>query len=133
MNANKKTASIFWDALNTQDWEKLASVVTPDFQHDNDVDYFYGRDEIIELFKGIAGTEGLDYIQHIDRVTAEGDIVVCEATWTGNHIFEMWGVPATGKSFAVPVVYILEFKDGLIKRLRSVYRDRRLEQEVSKT
>ena len=52
MSDNKKKASTFWDALNAHDWEKLASVVTPDFQHDNDVDYFYGRDEVIELFKG---------------------------------------------------------------------------------
>ena len=132
MSDNKKTASIFWDALNNHDWEKLSSVVTPDFQHDNDVDYFYGRDEVVELFKGTT-VEGLDYHQQIDRVTAEGDVVVCEATWTGKHIFDMWGVPATGKGFAVPVVYILEFKDGLISRLRSVYRDKRLEQEVSKT
>jgi len=131
MTDNKKVAKEFWDALNSQDWEKLASVVTPDFQHDNDVDFFYGREEVVELLKGTA-TEGLDYHQHIDRVTADGGIVVCEATWTGNHLMDMWGVPATGKSFAVPVVYILEFKDGLIKRLRSVYRDRRLEQEVSK-
>lgn len=49
----------------------------------------------------------------------------------GTTYFDMWGVPATGKSLAVPVVYILEFKDGLIKRLRSVYRDRKLELEVS--
>jgi steroid delta-isomerase-like uncharacterized protein len=130
MSDNKKVAKTFWDALNSHDWEKLASVVTPDFQHDNDVDYFYGREKVVELLKGTAA-EGLDYYQHIDRITAEGDIVICEATWTGNHIMDMWGFPATGKSFAVPVVYVMEFKNGLIKRLRSVYRDKKLELEIT--
>lgn len=130
MTDNKKVAKVFWDALNSHDWEKLASVVTPDFQHDNDVDYFHGREEIIQLFKGTM-VEGLDYHQQIDRVTAEGDIVISEATWTGNHIMDMWGFPASGKSFAVPVVYVMEFENGLIKRLRSVYRDRKLELEVT--
>jgi steroid delta-isomerase-like uncharacterized protein len=131
MNDNKQVATAFWDALNNHDWERLASLVTPDFQHDNDVDYFYGREKVVELLKGTA-VEGLDYYQHIDRVTGEGDIVISEATWTGNHIMDMWGFKATGKSFAVPVVYIMEFNDGLIKRLRSVYRDRKLELEITK-
>ena len=130
MSDNKKVASEFWDALNNHNWEKLALVVTPDFQHDNDVDYYYGRDEIVEMFKGMAATEGLDYYQHIDRVTAEGEVVICEATWSGNHIMDVVGVAATGKSFECPVVYVMEFEQGLIKRLRSVFRDQRFQNEV---
>lgn len=130
MSDNKKVAKAFWDALNNSDWEKLASVVTPDFQHDNDVDYYNGREEIIKLFKSMMA-EDLNFHQQIDRVTAEGDIVISEATWTGNHIMDMFGFPSSGKSFAVPVVYVMEFDQGLIKRLRSVYRDRKLELEVT--
>ena len=67
MSDNKKVAIAFFDALNDQDWEKLAPLVTPDFQHDNDVDYFYGRDNVIESFKGME-VEGLDYHQHIENI-----------------------------------------------------------------
>ncbi len=130
MTDNKKVAEKFWDAMNNRDWEKLATLVTPDFQHDNDVDYFYGREEVIQLFEDFM-VEEVNYHQKIDRVTAEGDIVISEATWTGNHIMDMWGFPASGKSFAVPVVYVMEFDGGLVKRLRSVYRDKKLELEVT--
>jgi hypothetical protein len=39
-------------------------------------------------------------------------------------------VLATGRSFEVPVVYVMEFDHGLIKRLRSVFRDRRFQDAV---
>ena len=129
MTNNKKVVEAFWDAFNNSDWEKLASLVTPDFQHDNDVDYFYGRETVIELFKGMSG-EDLNYHQHIDRMTAEGDVVISEATWSGNHVMDIVGVPATGKSFECPVVYVMEFDQGLIKRLRSVFRDQRFRNAV---
>ncbi len=90
----------------------------------------YGREASIELYKAMSA-EGLDFIQKIDRVTAEGDVVVCEATWSGNHIMEILGVPATGKSFECPVVYVMEFDQGLVKRLRSVFRDQRFQNAVT--
>ena len=130
MTDNKKVAEEFWDALNTRNWEKLASLITPDHQHDNDVDYYYGREASIELYKAMSA-EGLDFYQKIDRVTAEGDVVICEATWSGNHIMEILGVPATDKSFECPVVYVMDFEHGLVKRLRSVFRDQRFQNAVT--
>ena len=131
MTDNKTVAQAFWDALNTQNWDKLASLITSDFQHDNDVDFYYGKDASIDLFKAMS-IEGLDFFQKMDRVTAEGDIVVCEATWSGNHIMDVLGVPATGKYFECPVVYVMEFDQGLVKRLRSVFRDQRFQDAVLK-
>src|SRR3954462_14191283 len=48
----------------------------------------------------------------VQDVIAEGDKVVARCTMTGTHKGEFMGVPATGKTFSIPFIDIIRFKDG---------------------
>lgn len=76
-----------------------------------------GRDEIGKM---------LHHIYHIAfdaRAEVSGTVItdsnaVLEATFTGKHIGEFAGIPATGKSVRVPLCVVYELKDGMIARAR---------------
>jgi steroid delta-isomerase-like uncharacterized protein len=53
-----------------------------------------------------------DLRMDIDSMIAEGDRVVVFSTMKGTHQGEFMGIPATGKSVAVPVADMVRFQDG---------------------
>jgi predicted ester cyclase len=48
----------------------------------------------------------------IHNVLGDGDMVAVHATHHGRHTGELMGLPATGRTVAVPYVHILRFRDG---------------------
>ncbi len=61
---------------------------------------------------------------------AEGDTVVAEYIWSGTHTGEYMGYPATNKRVVLPVVDILEFKEGKIKLLKDYFNTVVLDQQL---
>lgn len=61
-----------------------------------------------------------DLHQAIDEILAEEDTVVVRFTLRGTHTGSFNGIPATGRSIAVPVIAILHVEGGRIAELRAV-------------
>jgi len=64
-----------------------------------------------------AGLPDINY--KVERTVSEGLTVVGECTVTGTHRGELAGVPATNKPVKVPVVFIVDYEDGKVKRWSS--------------
>jgi steroid delta-isomerase-like uncharacterized protein len=79
-----------------------------------------GREAIAKIYRGwFAGFPDVT-MDWSDRVI-EGDRVVQVATASGTDTGGFMGLPATGKRFGFPIVYMFIFKDGLISHERRVY------------
>jgi steroid delta-isomerase-like uncharacterized protein len=53
-----------------------------------------------------------DFKATIDDMIAEGDKVVIRQTWSGTHMGEFMGIPATGKRVSFGVIDIIRIADG---------------------
>jgi SnoaL-like polyketide cyclase len=49
------------------------------------------------------------------------DLVVGDASFTGRHVGQFAGMPATGRSIRLPFVVFVDFRDGLLAGERFVY------------
>lgn len=54
-----------------------------------------------------------DLAMTVDDVIAEGDKVAVRGTMSGTQKSEFMGIPPSNKSFTVPFIDIIEFRDGL--------------------
>jgi steroid delta-isomerase-like uncharacterized protein len=63
----------------------------------------------------------LDIKWTTDAVLIDGDRVAHFATCEGTHMSDFMGVPATHKSFHLPVAFLYELKDRKIVRERRIY------------
>jgi ketosteroid isomerase-like protein len=112
---NKETLQRYFDELfNNQDYSKADEII-----HE-DITYSWGG--------GLKGVEG--HKQHIadmhsrvsnlhigilDMAVEENKAVVLQE-WTAIHDKELFGIPATNKSFSNRMAGVVEFKDGKIFR-----------------
>ena len=79
-----------------------------------------GREAIAKLYRGFfAGFP--DLTMEWSDLVIDGDRVVQMATVSGTDTGGFMGLPATGKRFRLPVVFVFTLKDGLIAHQRSVY------------
>ena len=51
-----------------------------------------------------------DLRAEVDDLIAEGDRLVVRSTWSGTQDGELFGMPATGKAFAMDVIDIVRFE-----------------------
>ena len=65
----------------------------------------------------------MNFHQKVERIISEDDVVVVETTWSGDHTQDMMGIPASGKHFEIPMVFIMEFRAGLIKSIKSIFNE----------
>ncbi len=49
------------------------------------------------------------------------DTVVVEWIWQAKHVGEFMSVQPSGKVFELPMVMILDFKDGKIRKIRNLF------------
>ncbi len=55
-----------------------------------------------------------DSIVHVDRMVAEGDMVVVEWTLSGTHRGRLMGIPATGKHVSFKGVSMLRYRKNMV-------------------
>jgi|SRR5262249_37939286 len=55
-----------------------------------------------------------DSVVRVDRMVAEGDMVVVEWTLSGTHRGRMMGIPATGKHVSFKGVSMLRFRKNMV-------------------
>jgi len=125
----KKIVERFFKTFNQRDWESLPEILTSDCIHGSDFASYQGNEIVPHYESFIEG--GADSKWHIDRMISEGDVVVVEFRWSSNHVKEMLGIPPTGKQFELPVVFIIDFDDEKIKRIRAMYSYEKYQQILS--
>ena len=120
MSNNKHVAEAFWNAANNRDWDSFLKYLTPDCE------YVYsntkGKQAVLSHFKD-GGGKDMNFHQKVERITAEDDVTVVETLWSGDHTQDMMGIPASGRRFEVPMVFIMEFRDGLISSIKSMFNE----------
>jgi steroid delta-isomerase-like uncharacterized protein len=62
-----------------------------------------------------------DFRLELDAVLIDGDHAAIFATASGTDLGGFMGMPPTGRAVKVPIVFLYEFRDGLIVRDRRVY------------
>lgn len=120
MSNNKQVADALWKAANERDWDSFLDCLTPEceYVHAN----VKGKQAVLSHFKGGGGID-MNFHQKVERIISEDDVVVVETTWSGDHTQDMMGIPASGKHFEIPMVFIMEFRAGLIKSIKSIFNE----------
>jgi steroid delta-isomerase-like uncharacterized protein len=126
MADNGSIARKLSDAWNERDFDEAAKHAAPDVQLliVGTGDTFTGPDGIRAYNESWA--EGFpDGRITLDRVFADGDVVVCEFTGRGTHtgtmVTSMGEIPATGHSVTLKFCDIIEFRDGMVVNQRSYF------------
>ncbi len=112
--ANKEVVRQFIAAFAAPDPAILDQVLAPDLvNHAAPAGLPPTREGLVQLASAFeAGIP--DYQGTIEEQVAEGDLVVTRATASGTLTGEFLGLPPTGRSFAVPAIFIDRVVDGRI-------------------
>ena len=120
MSNNQQVTEAFWKAVNQRDWDSFLTYLT------TDCEYLYanakGKQAVLERFNQSGGVE-MNFHQNVERITSERDVTVVETIWSGDHTQVMMGIPASGKHFEIPMVFVMEFRDRLIKSIKSIFNE----------
>ena len=72
-DSNKAVTEAFWKSVNERDWSSFLEYLTPDCE------YVYakakGKEAVLQRFNQGGGVE-MDFYQKVERITAEGDVVM---------------------------------------------------------
>lgn len=114
LESNKALARrVFDDVLNHRNLDLLDEIAAPDYLEHNPLP---GQGT------GIAGLHdryaflltAFDVHFTVEDVIAEGDKVVVRWAHTGTHVGDLWGMPATGRSYRTSGVDIWRTENGLL-------------------
>jgi steroid delta-isomerase-like uncharacterized protein len=97
-------------AMTSGNLDQLSEILAPDV-----VNYSFpdarGREAFLQVM-GMFLTAFPDMIMHMEDSIAEGDKVATRGYFTGTHMGNIMGIPATGKSVKVSYTDIWAIKDG---------------------
>ena len=79
-----------------------------------------GRAAVEQVFRKVFEAF-LDHKVRPDSLVVDGNRVAQILSLEGSHIGEFMGLPATGKPFRVPAVFLFELRAGQIVRERRIY------------
>jgi steroid delta-isomerase-like uncharacterized protein len=109
------------EVINAQDLDgALRDLVVEDFVEQNPLPgQGPGRDGLADVLGGMfAGFPDLHWTL-LDTL-AEGDRVMSLSTWSGTHLGEFMGIPATGRKVAVEAWTIDRYRDGRLTESRII-------------
>ena len=111
---NKKMAIASWQAVGSGDWASIERVYDPNVAyHGTGPTELKGSAATIEMIKGYkAAFPDLSF--KVEHCFGEGDLVVSRVVVSGTNTGEMFGTPATGKKFSMPITTIQRFANGKI-------------------
>ena len=107
---NKASALKAYDYLNTKNFDGFAALLADNFTEHAAPQPVTGRAPAVESLKQYIDAFP-DFKITVDKIVAEGNTVMVLITSTGTMKNDFMGMPASGKSFKVTDVDIIEF-DG---------------------
>ncbi|MBM3811503.1 MAG: ester cyclase [Acidimicrobiia bacterium] len=113
-------------AYNNKDWTAARNAMTPDFVYDEVATHrkVQGPDDVLAVWKGWA-TAMPDSKCEFHAAHASGNTVALELTWRGTHTGPMQTpageIPATGKSFELRAVQVVELAGDKTKSMRQYF------------
>jgi len=108
------------DAWNRRDWDTFKGLLHAEYSYTGGDGV---RQDGPEAGLGVGqmfATAFPDGKIDVQRVHAAGDTAIVEFIGRGTHKGDLMGIPPTGKSISIPVVDILEIRDGKIHTEREV-------------
>ena len=118
---NKAVVQRWVELWNERGPDGVDEVFAEDF-HDNQLASRLGTQVSLEAFKASlhALIEGMGHAQfETHELIGEGDSVVIRWSVHGVHQGTLWGIPPTGKAFAIEGVNVFRIRDGKIVERRS--------------
>jgi steroid delta-isomerase-like uncharacterized protein len=120
--AVKALAQRFTDeVLNGRDLDAaLTDLVAEDFVEENPLPgQGPGRAGLADVLNGMF-TAFPDLYWDVHELIAEGDVIVTYSTWTGTHLGEFFGIPATGRQVSVEAWTKDRYRDGRLVQSRII-------------
>ena len=111
ISANKQVVLTYVEAMNAGDFERLASLFTPDAA----IHGVVGKGSVdfaMPVWKDLHGA--LQMHLDVQEMVEEGDSVVVRFKETGTSVAPFRGFPATGKSFELTAIEWFTLEDGRI-------------------
>jgi steroid delta-isomerase-like uncharacterized protein len=121
LDANKQVVTRWIKLWNEQGVAGVDEIFADDFR-DAQLSTALGRPVTLELFKSSLRSliEAMGHAQFDEHeLLAEGDQVMVRWTVRGVHQGLLWGLPATGKAFALEGVNVFRVRDGRIVERQS--------------
>ena len=114
MPDNRDLVIKFYQTFDRGDFEVVRNMMAENFAaHLVGIPTTLGRDEFIEF--GSKFKQAFpDVSHHFDRSICEDDKVVTSGVFTGTHLGNFQGLPATGQSLSVAVMHIDIIENGKI-------------------
>jgi steroid delta-isomerase-like uncharacterized protein len=114
MDPNSLLIRLFDEAVNQGHVEVISELYSPKFtDHSPGPGQQPGPDGIIDAVKRYRIAIP-DLEVKVEDVVVSGDRMVTRETWSGTHMEEIAGVPATRKQFTATRMHIFRIEDGLI-------------------
>jgi steroid delta-isomerase-like uncharacterized protein len=104
----------YLESFNKRDWNRIRDLFAPGYSYTGgDGQTQQGPEAglaVAQMWAGAVSDAKID----IKKIHVAGDTAIVEFQGSGTHDGELAGVPATGRKIVMPVVTILEIKDGRI-------------------
>ncbi len=114
MNDNRDVVIQLYEKFDRGEFEIVSNILSEDFvAHLVGMSATLDRDEFINF--GIKFRQAFpDGCHHFDRPICEDDKVVTSGLFTGTHLGNFQGLPATGRSISIAVMHVDRALDGKI-------------------
>ena len=110
------------DAINRDDMAAYKALLHPEYSYRGpDGQIERGQDAGVAVVQMYRSAFPDDLKMEIKNIYAAGDTAVVEFVGGGTHRGELAGVAPTGRSVAMPVVTILEMRDGKVHTEREYF------------
>ncbi len=114
IEANKAKVREFYDRSHAGDLAVYDEMLAPGFvNYGGPAGELHGPEAFKQAYVGFAAAMS-DFRTSIDLMVAEGDLVCVRQRWSGTHVGEFLGQPATGREVSFTSTAILEIRDGQI-------------------
>eukprot|EP00746_Dinoflagellata_sp_MGD_P058730 gnl/MRDRNA2_/MRDRNA2_251043_c0_seq1.p1 gnl/MRDRNA2_/MRDRNA2_251043_c0~~gnl/MRDRNA2_/MRDRNA2_251043_c0_seq1.p1 ORF type:complete len:137 (+),score=24.14 gnl/MRDRNA2_/MRDRNA2_251043_c0_seq1:38-448(+) len=111
----KELVKTWFHNIDQQNFEAVKNLMAADHIFHNPMTPApIGANEHIGMMQHM--TAAWDGEHHLDLVLEDGDHVVARGRWSGKHVGEFNGVPATGKHVEFSWIDIFEVADGKVTR-----------------
>ena len=109
---NRMLTQEVYDGFNANDWNKVGTVIPENFtEHSPEPGQKPGLEGLKEMFVGYR-TAFPDMKMVVNKIVAEGDMVVIYSTVTGTNTGPFMGMPATGKPITIEGYDMMRFSNG---------------------